>query len=138
MDVTHYSYLPPEVKQIRIDVFMDEQGFVDEFDDIDDIATHFLLWDGNTPVATCRVFWKEDLGTVIFGRLAVIKSHRGKGLGGAMIRHAEAFAKRHDTHRMILHAQCRAQAFYEKQGFSPFGEQDDEEGCPHVWMEKAI
>lgn len=138
MRATQHSYLPPEVRQIRIDVFIDEQGFVEEFDDIDDIATHFILWDNETPVATCRVFWKDDPDTAVFGRLAVIKSRRGKGLGGVMMQHAERFAKEHGAHRMVLHAQCRAQAFYEKQGFSPFGDQDDEEGCPHIWMQKTI
>ncbi len=138
MTVSHFSYLPPEVRQIRVDVFMDEQGFVDEFDDIDDIATHFILWDDATPVATCRVFTKDDPTTYFFGRLAVIKPYRGQGFGGMMIKYAETVAKQHGARRMILHAQCRAQAFYQKQGFTPFGEQDDEEGCPHIWMEKTI
>lgn len=138
MNMTYFSYLPPEVKRIRVDVFMDEQGFVDEFDDVDNVATHFLLQDGDTPVATCRVFVKDDPATYVFGRLAVTKPYRGQGLGSMMIEYAEAFAKEHGAQRMILHAQCRAQAFYAKQGFTPFGEQDDEEGCPHIWMEKTI
>ncbi len=138
MNFTHYHYPPPEVRRIRVDVFMDEQGFVDEFDDIDDVATHFLLQDGDTPVATCRVFVKDDPETYVFGRLAVIKPYRGQGLGGVMIRHAETFAEQHGAKRMVLHAQCRAQTFYAKQGFTPFGEQDDEEGCPHIWMEKML
>ena len=32
------DHITDEIKQIRIDVFMKEQGFEDEFDEIDDIA----------------------------------------------------------------------------------------------------
>ena len=28
--------------------------------------------------------------------------------------------------------------FYEKQGYQVFGEEDFDEGCPHIWMYKDI
>ena len=37
------DHITDEIKQIRIDVFMKEQGFEDEFDEIDDIAKFVLL-----------------------------------------------------------------------------------------------
>lgn len=36
------DHITDEIKQIRIDVFMKEQGFEDEFDEIDDIAKFVL------------------------------------------------------------------------------------------------
>lgn len=39
---------------------------------------------------------------------------------------------------MSLHAQCRVKSFYEKLGYTEFGEIDDDEGCPHIWMNKQI
>ena len=37
------DHITDEIKQIRIDVFMKEQGFADEFDEIDDIAKFVLF-----------------------------------------------------------------------------------------------
>lgn len=41
---------------IRIKVFMEEQGFKNEFDDIDNRAIHIVLYKEGKPVGTCRVF----------------------------------------------------------------------------------
>ena len=37
---------------VRKAVFMEEQGFQQEFDDVDDRAYHVLIQDGERPVAT--------------------------------------------------------------------------------------
>ena len=57
-----YDSLPKEAEAIRRAVFMDEQGFKDEFDDIDGTAWHIVIFDGSVPAATCRVFFDEKLG----------------------------------------------------------------------------
>ena len=47
MDIKIYEkMLPKEAIDIRITVFTDEQGFFDEFDDTDRVATHFIAFDG--------------------------------------------------------------------------------------------
>ena len=48
------DHITDEIKQIRIDVFMKEQGFEDEFDEIDDIAKFVLLSIDGKPAGTCR------------------------------------------------------------------------------------
>ena len=40
--------------RIRTDVFVEEQGFVVEFDDDDAISTHIVLYDGDVPAAPAR------------------------------------------------------------------------------------
>ena len=40
-----YDYLPESSKLIRQTVFVEEQGFVNEIDEIDEIATHIVLYD---------------------------------------------------------------------------------------------
>ena len=42
MIIESFDYLPLEAKNIRETVFVNEQGFNYEFDDIDDIATHLV------------------------------------------------------------------------------------------------
>ena len=133
MHIQQFHTLPPEAIAIREEVFMKEQGFQDEFDAIDASATHLVLFDNKTPVGTCR-FYTED-GVYLIGRIAVIKSHRGKHLGATLL---EAAIRSDGGTLTRLHAQCRAQTFYEKQGYRAFGEIGLDEGCPHIWMEKRL
>lgn len=132
-----YKYLPDEAHEIRIRVFIEEQGFENEFDSIDSEAVHFLMRNDNgIPVATCRVFRKED--SHVLGRLAVLKEYRGMGIGSGIVREAIDYLKKTGGSELILHSQCRASGFYEKLGFSAFGEIELDEGCPHIWMKKKI
>lgn len=54
MFIKLYDEIPKEAKTIREAVFIKEQGFKEEFDEIDDVAKHVLLFDGDIPVGTCR------------------------------------------------------------------------------------
>ena len=51
-----------------------------------------------------------------------------------MLKEAAARLKALGAKEIYLHAQTRARAFYEKQGYLSLEEYDDEEGVPHVWM----
>lgn len=73
--------LLPKCAYIRKAVFMEEQGFQQEFDEIDDRAYHALILDGETPAAVGRLYTKDGK-TYIIGRIAVMPSYRGKHLGG--------------------------------------------------------
>ncbi len=136
MRVEYFNFLPRQAKQIRIAVFMDEQGFTDEFDALDEICTHLVMFDRDIPVATCRTWLAEDGWHV--GRLAVIKYYRGRGLGQEMLVHAEKYIRNLGGDSISLHAQCRAEAFYRMCGYTPYGETDYDEGVPHVHMRKIL
>ena len=56
METKIYNQLPDEAKEIRLEVFVKEQGFEEEFDDIDETAAHIVLFDGSHPVGVCRIF----------------------------------------------------------------------------------
>lgn len=132
---TFYA-LPKAAKQIRVTVFMQEQGFTEEFDALDGIATHLVLFDEQEPVATCRIWLDEDGYHV--GRLAVVKEKRGTGLGALMLAAAETHVRALGGHSISLHAQCRAEQFYRKCGYTPYGEIDYDEGVEHVHMRKIF
>lgn len=55
MIVKEYDYLPEDAIKIRNEVFVKEQGFNNEFDDIDNIAKHLLVYENEQPVSTCRI-----------------------------------------------------------------------------------
>ena len=134
MRIETFSMLPEAAKQIRITVFMQEQGFTEEFDDLDGVATHLVLFDEQEPVATCRIWLAEDGYHV--GRLAVVKEKRGTGLGSLMLAAAETHVRALGGCSISLHAQCRAEQFYRKCGYAPYGEIDYDEGVEHVHMRK--
>lgn len=131
-----YKSLPDEAKYIRTKVFVEEQGFKEEFDSIDNTCTHMVMFESNAPCAVVR-YCKSGEKYVI-GRLAVIKEYRGSGIGAKIIAEAEKSIKAEGGREIVLHSQCRAMPFYEKQGYSPFGEIEYEEYCPHMWMKKEL
>ena len=124
MNAKTYTTLPQEAKNIRIKVFMKEQGFENEFDNIDQISSHIVVFDETKPVGTCRFFKENNHYTI--GRVAVLKES------------AEKEIKRISGDVIVVHAQVRVSSFYEKQGYIQFGQIDDDEGVPHKWMKKRI
>ena len=139
MKLQVFSSLPEAAKTIREKVFTDEQGFTVEFDDIDEIAAHLVLFDeDNTPVATCRIFKELGQDFYTLGRLAVIKEYRGKKLGLLLLQEAERYVKENGGNCIVLHAQQTVTEFYKKAGFTEFGDVEYDEGCPHIRMKKYI
>ena len=128
MEFTHafYDALPPEAAAIRQAVFVEEQGFQEEFDAIDRHALHLLLFADGRPVGTLRAF-TEDGGTA-----------RQLHLGRRMMDLAEAELRRRGAAGIEVSAQCRVQPFYEKCGFTPVGEVYLDEFCPHIRMVKEL
>jgi len=139
MRVEIFEAIPKQAMEIRKKVFVEEQGFQNEFDEMDLLATHFVaLDDSDTPIATGRVFKGQENGTYILGRLAVLKESRGKNIGSLIVEKAEEYVKKIGGEQIQLHAQCRVVGFYNKLGFSSFGAMEEEEGCPHIWMRKML
>lgn len=136
MYIKTYEHLPKEALKIRETVFVKEQGFHNEFDEIDSYARHLVLFDEKIPIATCRFFRRESCEDYYIGRIAVIKEYRGKNIGASLLKAAEAQIRNLGGKRILLHAQCRAKEFYEKQGYRSYGEIDSEQTCPHIWMYK--
>lgn len=131
--------MPDDAMKVRQDVFVTEQGFYDEFDDVDAVAVHLVLYDNNgCPIGTCRVFENGTPGSFTLGRLAVMKDYRGKHLGAYILSAAEEHIRSLSGREIILHAQCQAEQFYYKSGYLPFGDIEDEQGCLHIWMRKTL
>ena len=128
--------LTEEEKMIRETVFIDEQNFKTEFDEIDDIATHIVMYLDNQPVGCCRLY-KQD-NEYHIGRIAVLKPYRGKGYGEKILLEAEKVAKKMGADSISLSAQVRVSGFYEKLGYKKYGEIYFDEYCEHIAMIKEI
>ena len=139
MRVEMFQSIPKQAIEIRQKVFVEEQGFQNEFDDIDYTAVHFVVFDDwEKPIATCRVFLDTQRNTYVLGRLAVTKENRRKDIGRLIVEEAEEYIRNIGGEELQLHAQCRITAFYNKLGFSSLGDVEDDEGCPHIWMRKVV
>lgn len=139
MEIKEYkNQLPSDGKYIRETVFIKEQQFKDEFDDIDFKAIHLVCYEKDEPIATARVFSDEKSGEYHIGRIAVLKPYRGKGIGAKIIAYAENLVKTLGENSLSLSAQERASAFYEKQGYKKVGDIYYDEYCPHIFMTKNL
>lgn len=121
---------------LRRAVFIVEQGISeeDEIDDLDGVGIHILAQDNGEPVGTARLLISGTTGKI--GRICVLKSHRGTGLGAAIVNQsAEVLKTRGDLGRIALGAQEYAIGFYEKLGFQVCGPIYDDAGIPHREME---
>lgn len=138
MIIKVFDSLPKDALDLRIKVFVDEQGFVDEVDEADSFATHLVMYEVEKPIATCRFFLKDDKVTYMFGRLCVLKEYRGKSIGREMLKTVEEIVKEKGGKAIILHSQYHAKPFYERCGFTQQGEIDYEQNKPHAWMRKEV
>ena len=138
MEIKIFDGISKLALDVRITVFVEEQGFVDEIDDIDKTATHIVVVKNGKSIATCRIFKKENGTDYILGRLAVLKEYRNKGVGSILLKYAEDTARLKGAKVLFLHSQIRAKEFYLKNGYMEFGEIEYEENYPHIWMKKKL
>jgi len=123
---------------LRHQVFVREQGVpVEEEEDAHDpTATHFLALADGRPVGTARIVVEGDTGKI--GRVCVLKTHRGTGLGAALIRACLDDLRSAGIRRARLGAQLTATGFYQKLGFTVTSGTYDDAGIPHVDMERPL
>lgn len=119
-------------RALRRTVFIEEQGVseADEVDDLDGQAIHILATQDGVPVGSARLLAMGDTGKV--GRVCVLKSARGTGLGAALMHAVVAqFRAMPGIRRVKLGAQTHALAFYERLGFKPYGDVFLDAGIEH-------
>jgi predicted GNAT family N-acyltransferase len=127
---------------LRETVFIKEQGFDSEFDEIDKTAHHLTVYTDKTPiagaVAVARLFAENSGNEYHIGRVAVIKECRGLHYGEALMREVMRKAAELGATSAVLGAQKQAELFYAKLGFKTFGEEYLDQWCPHVNMRAEI
>lgn len=136
MKYKKFKGLNDDIINIRTKVFIDEQGFKDEFDEADKTCSHIVLYNNEIPVATCRYF--EENRIYHIGRVAVIKKYRGLHLGNDIMKIAEAEILKENGKQIEISAQVRIKDFYKKLGYKEFGEVYFDEHCKHIAMKKEL
>lgn len=127
------------VFSIRTDVFVHEQKCLpsEEFDALDEVAHHYLLFENEIPVATGR-FRKTEKG-IKLERIATLKTFRGKGYATQLLIHLmnEASLIFPGTGYFYLHAQISVLPLYENLGFEIYGNTFIEADIVHQAMGKT-
>lgn len=123
---------------IRMAVFVHEQGVPpeEELDALDAVARHWIVLSGETPIATARAVEKGGAWKV--GRVAVLREHRGTGVGARLMRAIVEEAARAGVSELRLDSQTHALGFYERLGFAAEGPEFLDAGIPHRHMRRAL
>lgn len=126
-------------QHIRRQVFCQEQNIAEslEWDGLDDQCRHLLAWADGVAVGTARA---RPYGDNLFKieRVAVLKSHRGQGLGQQLMNHFIALGTALGAAQAVLNAQVSVRDFYAKLGFIAEGPEFVEADIPHVHMRRKL
>jgi len=123
---------------VRIAVFVDEQGISrdDELDELDATAVHCAGYVDGEAVAAGRLVVNDGYGKI--GRMAVLRDHRGGGLGARVLDALEREGAARGLRVFRLSAQLSARGFYDRLGYRVDGGVYDEVGIPHIAMVKRV
>lgn len=107
-----------QAQQIRIEVLENEQGFAHNvnLDGLDESSIHMLILDGAFPVGTARLTKLNDK-TGIIARIALLKSHRGRGLGKHLIHQLEVEAWQLGLSTLYIEPLYRLKPFFQSIGY---------------------
>ena len=122
-----------EAFKIRTVVFVDEQK-VDheiEYDGYDPDAVHYILFYNEIPVGTARRRFTDE--GIKLERLAVLKSYRGLGLGGALMQFMLDDVLPTEK-KIYLNSQADVVDIYKKFDFKRVGEMFVEANIEHYKM----
>ncbi|MFD1432794.1 GNAT family N-acetyltransferase [Lacticaseibacillus yichunensis] len=120
----------------RVRVFVVEQNCpYQEVDDKDYRAVHVMLRENGALVAYGRIVPHDDAEAISFGRVLVVRSARGRGLGRLLVGTLlSELATRYPARPVKIQAQAYLQAFYGSFGFRAVSDVYLEDGIPHVDM----
>ncbi|MEG0324825.1 MAG: GNAT family N-acetyltransferase [Raoultibacter sp.] len=126
---------------VRTAVFINEQGFKDEFDDVDELDStiHLSAYLDESLAGCARTFPDpEHSERYIFGRLAVLPDYRKHGLGSKILKATEDAACDRGAKEIHLHAQCSVTPLYDSHGYTEYGAIDFDELVEHIWMNREL
>ena len=121
---------------IRTKVFCEEQNISTaiEFDNLDHLCGHFLIFDEKKPIATARVRQKGK-SVLKIERVAVLLEFRRLKVGSILIKNTiKHYMTLDDNKSIVLHSQVAVADFYKSLNFISYGNNFFEDGIPHIAM----
>ena len=133
--ICDYESHVKDICAIRYEVFVEEQNVPEELeiDGLDNEARHVLAFVDEVPIGTGRILCDGHIG-----RVAVLKNHRGVGIGKLIMRELVRCAEDTNLEKVWLSSQWHAHSFYLDLGFVCVGEIYKEAGIDHIKMFRPI
>ena len=132
----NWAYDQRNVRAIREQVFITELGIPAalEWDGRDADASHVIAETRQgTAVGTARLLPDGQIG-----RMAVLPTYRGAGIGRRMLLRVLELARQRGFGEVFLHAQVTAIPFYRRCGFCTSGDVFQEAGIAHQTMRLTV
>lgn len=138
----NWEALGKDASRIRTAVFIEEQRIPKEMEwdeaDPDPACIHAVAYNRfGQPMATGRLL-EHVPGVAKIGRMAVVQTMRGSGVGHAVLEALMKAARERGYREAVLHAQMSASAFYARAGFATRGAMFEEVGIPHIEMVRTL
>ena len=132
--------LQAQASPLRTEVFVDEQKVPAEmeWDDDDANALHAVAINRMGMVLATGRLLQHAPSVARIGRMAVKKQMRGSDLGRRVLQSLMDAAKNRGDTQVLLHAQCSAEGFYKRAGFTPQGKIFEEAGIAHIEMVRNL
>ncbi|MCE9663620.1 GNAT family N-acetyltransferase [Halomonas sp. M5N1S17] len=130
-----WDQLGEVASEIRRVVFIEEQQvpLEEEWDGRDGDCRHFVALRHDIPLGTARLLPDGHIG-----RVAVLSEARGLGIGAALMEAAIEAARQLGHDQVELAAQTHALDFYERLGFTAYGDEFMDAGIPHRNMRLTL
>lgn len=121
---------------IRKIVFVEEQKVTmeEEFDLEEKDRIMFVVYDEKKPIGAARIKLKDK--TAKIQRVCILKEYRSLGYGYALMMELHRYCDEHGVSEIILDAQTHALPFYEKCGYTAFGDLFYDARIPHYRMRR--
>lgn len=103
-----------------------------EFDGLDDECVLFTAYMDNKAIGAARLYKNK------VGRVATLEAYRQQGVGKALMKKIEEYAKENNIPTLVLNAQLYIKEWYEHQGYIATGNIFLEAEIEHIKMIKEI
>ncbi len=105
----------------------------------DSNSWHFIALDGNKLVGCVVLFPSASKkSSAQLMQMAIANNYQGKGIGKQMVLKLLQFAKEQGLKEITCHSRKNVNGFYEKLGFTVYGNDFEEVGIPHSHMRLVL
>lgn len=126
-------------RDLRFRVLRQPLGFEEgaEIFEFENESTHVVAVEDDQVVG-CVLFFPDGQGSGRLFQMAVHSKLQGQGVGRDLVRFLEAALAKQGLSEITMHAREQAVGFYERLGYSCYGQPFTELGVPHRHMRRAL
>ena len=127
-----------EAVRLREEVLRKPLGSVFSESELEEEKNHYQIagYRGDALIATAVLV--PEINKMKMQRVVVVENYRGLNIGSEMMLFCEAFARNMNVNVLYCHARDSAVNFYLRNNYKALGNYFDEDGIPHLKMEKFV